>query len=315
MGTSDSVLQITATCAICGMPHANHPHEYRNRGDAQDFQGATMPRSAQFANYDVEPAANLYITVEDRLRVLLFNSVAGAEVDITLRLQLPSGEVIPMQRAMLPANNRAVQTFEFDLAEGFLLDIAAVTPTASVRSGACFVVAQIIRGTGANAVPSRTLISNYVTSSNLIGWPEGPAQNPVQGNGLARSVQVANPAAGADWVTSVPAGARWLVQSVRAVLTASAAVANRIVHLVITDGGGNTLFNVAASGNQVAGQAIGWSACGGVQAALNDGAGLLPLPDVASYLQGWTIGTATTAKDAGDQWSAISLNVLEWIEP
>lgn len=299
---------------VCGVSMDKHQvleHGYIDR----TYSGAiaTLPRDVHFGRRELNPATNLYLTLEDRLRVQVINSVAGIEVDIQARIQLADGQVIPMRQQLLPGATRALQTFEFDLCEGFLLDLTVSTPTANTRVGGCFVVCGLIRGTGTNAIPSRTLISNYVNSGNFIGWPEGPSQQSIQGAGLARSVQQANPAAGADVVITVPTGARWLIQSLSAQLVTSAAVANRTPHLVVDDGA-NTLFNSPASAAQAAGVTVVYSACGGVQAAFADGAAVLPIPDVSSYLQGWRIRTLTTNLQAGDQWQNIWLNVIEWLE-
>jgi len=289
--------------------------EWKHREQEIPFPGIeTLHRGAHFSARDLNPATPLYITVEDRLRISLFNVFNAPTVNITLRIQLPDGQVIPMVQAMTPASTRAAVTQELDLAEGFLLDLSVTTPTAAIRVGGLFAVAQIIRGTGANAILVRTLLSSYVTTGGSVGWPEGPNQLSTAGQGFLRAINQGNPAAGANWSVTVPNGARWLIQSVESRLVTSAAVANRIPHIVITDGAGDELFNSPASAAQAASLTVRYSACGGVQAAVNDGAAIVPIPDVASMLQGWTIGVTTTAIDVADQWSNIWLNLVEWNE-
>ncbi len=274
----------------------------------------TLRRGVHFGVRDVQPATNLYLALEDRLRILVFNSVAGVEVDFTARLQMPDGQVIPYVRQLFPTSNRASNTFEQDMAEGFLLDISISTPTAAVRAGACYVLVQIIRGTGANAIVVRSLLANYLTTGLSIGWPEGPSGGSVQGTGLIRSVQVGNPAAGADWITTVPTGARWLVQAVFARFLADANVATRQIVLQIKDASANKLVELPGAFAPTAGQGQNYVYLGGVNNNTGIGDSVQPLPDVASYLQGFTIGTATTSIQVGDQWSQISLFVQEWIE-
>ena len=274
----------------------------------------TLRRGIHFAHREVSPATPLYIALEDRLRILVFNSVAAAEVDVELRLQLPDGQVIPWRGQFFPTNNRASNSFEQDLAEGFLLDVSVSTPTAAVRAGACYVVLQIIRGTGANAIVMRSLLANYVTTGMAVGWPEGPSGSSVQGQGLAYAFTVANPAAGADWVATVPTGARWLVQFVSAALTTSAAVATRVPQIQIKDAGGTIVWENSGD-NTVAGVTNAqYSWAGGVPLQGNNNVNQMPIPDFCYLLQGFTIGPLTPGLQAGDQWSAIRVTVVEWIE-
>lgn len=274
----------------------------------------TLRRGVHFGLRDVQPATNLYVALEDRLRVLIFNSVAGAEVDVNVRLQLPDGQVIPWRGQFFPTSNRASNSFEVDFAEGFLLDVSVSTPTAALRLGACYVVVQVIRGTGANAIVMRSLLANYLTTGMSVGWPEGPSAASVQDNGLVRSVQVSNPAAGSDWNVTVPTGARWQVQSVTEVFTASATVANRGLQLVADDGA-NILAIGEDQGSITAGQTgtfsffLGANSIGGLAFNMASVAWVSPV-----LQQGFRVRSNTVGLQAGDQYSAIFLLVLEWIE-
>jgi hypothetical protein len=128
-----------------------------------------------------------------------------------------------------------------------------------------------------------------------------------------RSVAVPNPAAGTDLVVTVPFNVRWEVQNFSALLTDSAAVANRVPHLFIDDGLGNVSYNYPAPANLVAGASMLYSAGIGVVGAAFDGATMLVLP-VASHLSSnWRVGFKTSALDVADQWSKCVLIVQEWI--
>lgn len=304
--------QLTCICGVTAQYHQGKDHAFVQK--MADYEPSTWPRAAHFGRRDLNPATQLYITVEDRLRVNIVNALAGVEVDVTARIQLPDGQVIPMRQQIFPTATRALVTTDFDLCEGFLLDVSVSTPTVAARVGQTFVVAGIIRGAGTNALPSRILISNYLNSGNFIGWPEGPNQQSVQGSGIVRSVQQANPAAGADIVVTVPAGARWLVQSISAQLVTAVAVANRTPHIQIRDGAGNVVWDTAAAAAQAASLTVRYSACGGIQAVVADSSAVFPIPDVAQLLQGWTLQTVTTNIQAADQWQNIWLNLIEWLE-
>jgi hypothetical protein len=302
------------TCETCGKPLSQHPHPYIPPGGDRRHTIITGARGAHFSTKDLNPATQLYITVEDRLRVQVYNSLAGVEVDVSARLQLLDGQVIPIRLAFLPTANRANNIYDTDLAEGFLLDLTVSTPTAGCRVGQTFVVVSIIRGYAANAIPSRTIVSNYVNTGNSIGWPEGPNQQSVQGVGVPRSINVSNPAAGSDWSLTVPTGARWLIQSVTANFLASATVANRRIGIWLFDALSNTFFQGSDVAPTTAGQGKSVSAAGGLTNYNTAAATQIGLPDVASYLQGFSIQTVTNAIQVGDLWSSIYVNVIEWLE-
>ena len=128
-----------------------------------------------------------------------------------------------------------------------------------------------------------------------------------------KTVAVANPAAGADWSVQVPAGVTWEVQSVYAQLATSAVVANRFPVLVVQDAGGNTLLDAnPGGGGQTATQTHKYTWAIGAGSNQNTSANpSAPIPDMV-LPGGSTIGTTTLNLDAGDQWSAVSLFVVEY---
>jgi uncharacterized Ntn-hydrolase superfamily protein len=130
-------------------------------------------------------------------------------------------------------------------------------------------------------------------------------------------VTVANPAAGADFTATVPAGEFWIVLAVAALLTSDATVQNRTVKLII-DNGTDTLFQGGNSGTgqqaSVAGQ---YSFAPNLIMELAQVIGGLvrffPIPGgtVPIVLSpGYRVRSATGSLAAGDQWSNIRLVVL-----
>ncbi len=124
-----------------------------------------------------------------------------------------------------------------------------------------------------------------------------------------RVVKGVTPAAGADWSVIVPGGRAWRVVSIAASLVTSAAAANRAPGLVVSDG--STQFvNAGPSGVQAASltYAYGWyhSAAGiGFSTWRTQ-----PIPEL--FLPaGFVIASSTALMDAGDQWSAPVLWVVE----
>ncbi|HWY55752.1 MAG TPA: hypothetical protein VNZ03_14890 [Terriglobales bacterium] len=129
-----------------------------------------------------------------------------------------------------------------------------------------------------------------------------------------RIITLASPAVGLDWSAPVPATARWRVNAVQAQLATSAVVANRVPHIIITDGQAHTVYNVPSLTNQVAATTFVYSAGATVVTAFFDSAVVMALPYPLKMLQNWTIASLTTGIQAGDQWSNIVLFVKEWLQ-
>lgn len=128
-----------------------------------------------------------------------------------------------------------------------------------------------------------------------------------------RLVTVTQPAAGADWRHTAPGQGIQRVVAARALLTASAAAANRLVSLVLSDGTDDyaiapTTTAITATLAVPVSTFPGAQAGGAVTTALT-----APSPsDGWMLLPGWSLRTVTAALDAGDQWSAIRLWVVEY---
>jgi hypothetical protein len=128
-------------------------------------------------------------------------------------------------------------------------------------------------------------------------------------------VRVANPAAGADWAASVTPGATWVPLAFAGTFTTSAVVANRAVELQYNDRS-RTFFNLPPTGVQAA--SLAWTYCWARETpiqnppatALANGGALPPF----SLFGGLQIKTATVNIDAADQWTNVTLLVLEVTE-
>lgn len=127
-----------------------------------------------------------------------------------------------------------------------------------------------------------------------------------------RRVPVPNPAAGAEWSLTVPAGHAYQVRSIYYVLTASATVATRTPWLLFGDGAVQYLklsgYNsVAASGAGVYVWAPGVNPYNGWTGSVQG------LPEL-TLEPGSTITSLADNLQAGDQYSGIVLDVIdtEW---
>lgn len=128
-----------------------------------------------------------------------------------------------------------------------------------------------------------------------------------------RVVTVAVPTAGADFVATCPGEAIWRVLGGRFVFTTSAAVANRLVSLILDDQT-DSLLQTPAGAVQAAGAAQPYSLFPGSPSASLAGAPwLLPTPtDGLVMLPGHRLRSSTALIDVGDQYSAIKLYVEQY---
>lgn len=130
---------------------------------------------------------------------------------------------------------------------------------------------------------------------------------------LLKAVQVAAPAAGADWIATPPAGSAWELLHIKATLTTSATAANRGPIARIRDNSGNDLDAYPAPAVLAASLAAeyGWEAGIGTPTTtlLNVASMSEPPPLVPD---GGSVRLVTGNLQAADQWSGIVLTVREW---
>lgn len=148
----------------------------------------------------------------------------------------------------------------------------------------------------------------------------GNAINAILASGGAfTNLALANPAAGANFTTTVPVGETWIVMSVSGLLTTSAAVANRIAILTLNNAAAAVIGNSLTPAAQTATQAVrytysatfGQPVSGGanLEAAFTTVARLLPLR-TAAVPAGGSVASTVTALAAGDQWSDVVITYL-----
>lgn len=126
---------------------------------------------------------------------------------------------------------------------------------------------------------------------------------------------VAQPAAGAEWSFTVPAGASYRFETLFFTIVTSAVVANRILRLQITDGT-NVVYEGSANASLTASATyrFGLARSAPDLVAIGFTTGLF-LPDI--WLPaGYVLQTSTPNKDVGDQYSAVrgivSVSSADW---
>lgn len=277
---------------------------------------AANPPQVTFAKAGVMPPTALYVTQDDQLRITVWADVQLTQVALTLRLLEPNGEIHQLQWQFNCQTNIIPNFFQRVLSEGFVLDATLVTTTSSTRRGQCFARVSVFRGVSTGLLHHGVLFQGYLTTACFLQFPGGQIQDSASGPGAIVNTNIANPAAGVDWVYTVPLQHRARIMMVRATLTTSATVANRLVILTMQDLSLNTLFGIEPPAVQAASlaNAYNWGA-GMPSAAIVANNLKCPLPEQLVLTGGQRIAPATGSIQAADQWSAIWVTVEQWWEP
>jgi len=263
----------------------------------------------------VPPPAALYISPNEQLVVDSWGYACQLPVFIKLRMLRPGGYVDTTVYMHQPSSDRSLVTTYHDLAEGHLLTAMVYAMGSGYHRGQVYMNVGLQRGEGAVGVYHHQLIAGYVTTSSALVWPWARLESSVEGPGLIRPVAGADPAAGAEVLVTVPAGARWRPLTVFAVLVSDATVADRTPIWHIDDGAAD-LWIMYSGVPQTA--TLTWAHVLSRQGVLRGSSGAggthLPMPELV-LLAGYRIRTQTVGMVGGDNWGAPQLLVEEWIEP
>jgi hypothetical protein len=273
------------------------------------------PPEAGFGAAGIPPPAALYIGPDESLVVYTWSSAAPQALTITARVLTLAGLIQTASWTHTPNTDRSLATTRQALAEGFLLSLIVGAHASTYRRGQCWCQIDLQRGEGAAGVVVAELISDYITGTSQLSWPDGQIHQSTERPGLVRSVTGTDPAAGAEITQTVPTGARWRLLGVRAALTTDATAATRQVTLLLDDGTA-TLFSIPAASSQTASLTYTYNWAPSVPStpvnALNVWG---PLPGDLFLQAGYRIRTSTASFQAGDNWTAPQLLLEEWIEP
>lgn len=262
------------------------------------------------------PSPNqFYLTGEDFLRVVCSNSAAGVTLKIQLRTANALGDTVAHSEDHVPASDRSETREDYAIGSGSLLNVTVFARTGAPLIGQTFVIVQLVRGRGDNAVVLGTLLAGYVTECQALGFPGSPIQTSIEGGGYVRNIVGTDPAAGSEIVETVPAGARWELLSFSAFITKAAVNGGPMELRKIV--GANTFWQVVASHTHTAGATINYifaQALNTVSAGPpGTGTSNHALPSNCFFNSGDKLQTSLV-NNAGDNWSAPVFAVREWLE-
>lgn len=202
------------------------------------------------------------------------------------------------------------------LGDGWIIGIDINFWQSSSKRGQAFFEAEVNRIVF-NGHEGILLIRDYLESSNHISWPFGRSYDRGEGPGNTTSITVADPAAGAEIIATVPNNTKWRIQSFRFALVTNATAGNRFVSIRIKDVSGNILYDLCAQLAHVASTTIIYTAAPigphSTPAAVINNRQQIPLPSNLIIGAGFTVETSTAGLLAGDDFTVPFLLVEEWI--
>lgn len=164
--------------------------------------------------------------------------------------------------------------------------------------------------------PVRQLATGFVGALHSVSWPDSTEPDPIPGRGLIKSIQSANPAAGAEASITVTVNRVWHILSAAIKLVTSATVANRRVHLQFSKNEPAELHAFSEI-DQTASQTIDYAfgKYGAVPDSADNNQIIVPIPHDIWLFSEATIATETTNIQVGDNFGTLALNIEEFPLP
>ena len=272
----------------------------------------TKPPFVAFKSDSVPPSQSLYLQLNDSLYVRQISNVSLGNVTFTYRYLTPQGEI---KEGQVPLALLTAATFlQIPLGESWLLSFTVSNIAGAGQFAYTHIQVGIVRGIAVPGItPFQEIIwQGYVYNFGRNGWPGSTSKEQWDSAGSVRVVVGTTPAAGADINETCPSGRRWQLLSLSAILTASAAVANRIPRFTLDDGA-NVFYSLGPVANQVATNQIRYNMVPGATAVVDAGSNTnLPGPPIIQLKNGFRIRTVTQNLQAADQWTAPIYEILEW---
>jgi hypothetical protein len=251
---------------------------------------------------------------EHQLRVSAWCAIPGVTLTLAGVMLTDDYEMRPTVYTVQPTGNRVLTQQAFVIGGGMLTHLEVFASAGAPIGCQCYVRVELAQGQGGGALTSvATVCEGYVTANVALSYP-GQSNRSTDGRGTFRTVVGTVPAAGADFLDTVPINTRWALQAVAFTLVTAVTVGNRIPILTIDDGT-HVLWESSHNANVAASITANFRAGAGVQLfTIQANDFVIPLPTTLLLAPGSRIRSATGGIVAGDQYSAIVYNVEEWID-
>mgnify|MGYP005851461327 CR=1 FL=1 len=279
-------------------------------------ESLTLRPEVSFQTTEIPPPAPFYVSREDIAFIRLFNSSPDIVVGLRLRILLPNGEIKPNHYSFRPTSNRLANDFSIKLPESYLVGASFIVEKGTVRRGQLYCILGFQRGLAAFANLFQVLISAPLTSGGALTWPGSIPVASTEGGGHLRTVVGTDPPPGNQISETVPTNARWRVLAIRFVLATSAVTATRRVQLSFNVGG-NIIYSLNSGDTQAASTTITYNWIAGQPIDIPTALGQIidPIPPFIFLKGGDMITTFTLNMQSGDNFSAPTTYVEEWLDP
>lgn len=258
---------------------------------------------------------NFQFTGEDHLRLSVANTYTGVRVAVHYRTAPTTTTTQSNRQELGPTADRVVNTMEFDVGPGYLLNVVVFASSGSPRRGQTYVKLEVIRGFGPSAIVLGCICAGYVTANQPIAWPGSPIEASIDGDGYPRVITGTQPSAGFEISETVPTGARWRLRLFRARLLNGNVAGTRQPNLAVSSGS-VIMALVANPGSSAINQAADyyWAAGLGFATVTINSVNIAGIAPDASLVAGSAIATSTVGLNALDAWLAPTFTVQEWLE-
>jgi hypothetical protein len=260
-----------------------------------------------------------YVTLTDNAVFTCVNSVAGlTTISAYLRILRPDGTIMTQILTINnPTSNRTPNQAVTPLPEGLLIAVMVAGNNVTLSRGQCYVNVFLQRNLGANTPLVEMLVADYLTTFFAPTWPGGVVKSATEGQGYITTYLSAVPTGSNAPTLTQPAGTRWRVISAQATLTAGSSVGGRICALEVLNGAqlvgifsAATLVNASQNANITFGPGLA------LVPSLGQPQGIQSAPMPADYMiaNGYTLTILEFTGGASDVWSAMAVQVEEWID-
>lgn len=264
----------------------------------------------------VAPAQTL-LSGEEQLRVRAWSSQPGVRVQIGTRFRLPDGTIQAGLSEFTPTADRLPSAINIPMTAGYLLNVVVRTAGTALVTGQCYVTVSIARGDTTPPITVAQLLGGYVTPFQMLGWPGSPITPATDGSGWLFTQTDSSGVPGTIYEITVPAGARWRLNSISTFVITDATPLSRTMALAVGPFGGGVMY----LGSQPlilppsTNGRFTW-ARGLVEGPGYGGFGMSTAPIPADLLltAGATIDVIIEVGSSGDTFSDITWSAIEWLE-
>jgi len=198
-----------------------------------------------FQTENILPPSAIYISPQDLITVNVTSPSVTANVTVSYRLLKPDGTLITTADSFVaPAAGSFAANLQIPPAEGFLLSL--VVRSDNVSRGQAFVRVFLFSGAlSAGAVNPHMFAQGYVSTLDVVTFPQSTAESSLSGRGWLHDVLV-SAGLGLNAVFTVPAHVHWLIRAIQFALVTSGAAGNRTGLVKVSDPIATTTLQVAA---------------------------------------------------------------------